>query len=45
MILMMVLACAFAALVCYSSCYVAARADEKSEKYWREKNGNNIQNN
>lgn len=35
MILIMVLAIALAALICYSSCYVAARADKWEESYWQ----------
>ena len=34
--LIICIACAFAALVCYASCYAAAKADIASEKYWEE---------
>lgn len=39
MILLIAIAFAFSALVCYASCVAAARADEQAEKYRRKKNG------
>lgn len=45
------IACAFAALVCYASCVAAGRADEQTERYMEEhknefygQNRNNKQN-